>query len=107
MKDSKVIASAFSSLAHPSRVDIFKCLLAHSPTGLNAGHLSSKTELPPSTLSHHLREMEAGGVVVRTVEGRRTVITLDLSNLITIANTLMHLCCAGESSNINLTKRSR
>ena len=52
-------------------------------------------------------EMEAGGVVVRTVEGRRTVITLDLSNLITIANTLMHLCCAGESSNINLTKRSR
>lgn len=97
MIDSKTISTVLSALAHPSRVDIFKCLLAHHPNGLNAGCLSTKAGLAPSTLSHHLREMEKGGVVERRVVGQSTITSLDLTNLTEIASTLMQLCCSVEA----------
>jgi ArsR family transcriptional regulator len=101
MIDSKTIAVVLSALAHPSRVDIFKCLLAHHPKGLNAGHLSAEAGLAPSTLSHHLREMEKGGVVERCTVGQGTITSLNLSNLTEITTTLMQLCCSVEQSTKN------
>ncbi|MGR3621929.1 ArsR/SmtB family transcription factor [Pseudophaeobacter sp.] len=98
MIDSNTIAATFSALAHPSRVDIFKCLLAHYPKGLNAGHLSAEVQLAPSTLSHHLREMEKGRLVQRCVAGQSTITSLDLSNLTEITSTLMQLCCSAEQA---------
>jgi DNA-binding transcriptional ArsR family regulator len=94
MIDSKTIAVVLSALAHQSRVDIFKCLLAHHPRGLNAGHLSVETSLAPSTLSHHLREMEKGGVVERSTVGQTTITSLNLTNLTEIMSSLMQLCCS-------------
>lgn len=94
MNDSQTMADTFSALAHPSRVDVFKCLLAHHPVGLKASYLSDETGLAPSTLSHHLREMEKGGVIERTVQGQSTITTLNLKNLNNIASTLMQLCCS-------------
>lgn len=98
MIDSQTTANALSALSHPSRVDIFKCLLSRYPTSLNAGFLSTETTLAPSTLSHHLREMEKGGVIKRTPKGRSTTISLDLKNLTGIANSLMQLCCSVEQT---------
>lgn len=98
MIDSKIIAAVLSALAHPSRVDIFKCLLAHHPRALSAGFLSEKVSLAPSTLSHHLREMEKGGVIVRSAVGHRTVTSLDLSRLTEIMGALMQVCCSVDQS---------
>ncbi|MEE9389062.1 MAG: helix-turn-helix transcriptional regulator [Paracoccaceae bacterium] len=96
MTDSKSIALVLSALAHPSRVDILSCLLAHHPSGLMATFLSAETGLAPSTLSHHLREMEKGHVIKRLVNGQRTLTHLDLRKLTEITNTLMQLCCSIE-----------
>ena len=89
MIDSKTIVKTFSALAHPSRVDIFKCLLSHYPEGLKAATLSTETSLAPSTLSHHLREMEKGGVIIRHIDGQSTITSLDLTRLTTITSELM------------------
>lgn len=98
MIDSTTMAEVLSALAHPSRVDIFKCLLAHHPTGLKAGYLSEQAGLAPSTLSHHLREMEKGGVIERHTNGQCTITTLNLRNLTQITTVLMQLCCSVEQA---------
>ena len=99
MIDSQATARTFSALAHPSRVDIFRCLLAHHPVGLTAGKLAKATALAPSTLSHHLSEMEMGGVILRRAVGPSTVTTLDLQKLNSIAASLMQICCSVDAAN--------
>ena len=98
MIDSQSIADTLSALAHPTRVDIFKCLLAHYPKGLKAATLSAEAALAPSTLSHHLREMEKGGVIVRHTQGQSTITSLDLKSLTRITADLMQICCSVEET---------
>ena len=101
MIDSKATAATLSALGHPSRVDILKCLLAHYPSGLTAGDLSSKTAIAPSTLSHHLREMAKGGIVSCDPAGQRTITTLNLDHLSKLAGALMQICCSVEQTTQN------
>lgn len=96
--DSAPMAQLFSALSHPTRVDILKCLLPHAPHGLATGELGQRLDAAPSTLSHHLREMEQGGILRRHPNGRSTRITLDLDRLAALAETLMGLCCCATDS---------
>lgn len=93
MMESKEIAHIFSALAHPARVDILKCLLAHSPGGLNFGSLGQALGIPNSTLKHHLNEMEAGQIIQRQIGGRSTRITLSLGKLAEVVTLLNDICC--------------
>lgn len=91
------IATTFSSLSHPSRVDILLCLLPKATSGLTAGEVAQATQIPPSTLAHHLREMEEGRVIIRRQEGRKTIITPCLTTLSSIAAMLTQMCCTQEN----------
>lgn len=97
MTDSILTANLFSALAHPTRVDILKCLLPHAMTGMNFGQLATAISTPNSTLKHHLTEMESGGVVTTRRQGRATVICLNLTHLSTVLTTLNDLCCSAQS----------
>lgn len=93
---SHSISETFSSLSHPSRVEILFALMPHALKGLTAGALARATNIPPSTLAHHLREMELGRVIMRQSEGRKTIVKPDLAALSEIANLLTKLCCSQE-----------
>ena len=101
MIDSRTIAETLSALAHPSRVDIFKCLLAHSPNGIKAVQLSQEVGIAPSTLTHHLREMAKGGVIERVADGQSTITSLDTRRLTQIVAALTQLCCSIEQKTKN------
>ncbi|WP_293450937.1 helix-turn-helix domain-containing protein [Planktotalea sp.] len=96
MISSQTISEAFSALAHPSRVDILLALMPYAASGLSAGDLAQKTSIPPSTLAHHLREMEAGNVIERIAQGRKTIIKPNLTSLSSIAGLITQLCCTSE-----------
>ena len=87
------MARCFAALAHPRRVDILKLLLGRMERGTTFGGLAKDTGLPPSTLTHHLKEMELAGVITRTASGRSTMIALDLETLRQILATLSEICC--------------
>ncbi|WP_085307865.1 ArsR/SmtB family transcription factor [Planktotalea arctica] len=93
MIESSQISAVFSALAHPLRVDILRALLQRAQDGLSAGELAARTQIAPSTLAHHLREMEQGQVITRESHGRKTIITPNLSTLGDIAALLTQLCC--------------
>ena len=98
MISSQTISEAFSALAHPSRVDILLALMPHAASGLSAGDLAQTTHIPPSTLAHHLREMEAGRVIERIAAGRKTIVKPNLNSLSNIAGLITQLCCTAEGS---------
>ena len=88
------LAQAFSALGHPRRIEIFEYLLRHAASGANVGEIQQATEIPASTLSHHLHEMEQGQLVVKTVTGRSTNLKLDLNYLQQTLSHLMGMCCS-------------
>ncbi|MGB7319658.1 MAG: winged helix-turn-helix domain-containing protein [Planktotalea sp.] len=98
MIPSHTIAESFSALSHASRVDILLALMPHAGQGLSAGELSKRTQIPPSTLAHHLREMETGQVILRIPDGRRTIVKPNLATLTQIAALVSQLCCSAEAS---------
>ncbi len=87
------LASLFACLGHPSRVALLRHLLPLGPLGTGFGALGQALDIPPSTLTHHLREMEAAGVIQRRSEGRRTTICLDLGRLTQALGAMTALCC--------------
>lgn len=88
------LASLFAALGHPSRVALLRHLLPLGPSGVAFGNLGQALNMAPSTLTHHLREMEAAGVIIRRVEGRRSVILLNLGPLALAIAEMTALCCS-------------
>lgn len=70
--------------------------MPYASTGLTAGDVSERTKIPPSTLAHHLREMEAGHVIERVTQGRKTIIKPNLTSLSQIAGLITKLCCRAD-----------
>lgn len=87
------IAKAFAALSHSKRIIILEYLLGNSPLQTTFGELQQATKIPASTLTHHIREMERGGVVVREPQGRTTNLKLDTVHLLGILEYLTERCC--------------
>lgn len=94
---SQQVAQIFSSLAHAKRVDILEKMLRRSPAGMAFGEIVSATRVPASTLSHHLREMEAGGIISRQAKGRSTMFFLNATFLQQALSQLLDKCCTGQN----------
>ena len=69
MKESHSIARAVTALSHPRRVTLFGALEDAGPKGLGFEELLSTTGFGVTTLRHHLRPMQAAGLVVRHRKG--------------------------------------
>lgn len=76
---------AFRALGHPHRLTIVRALLERAvacctseraddcrldPASCNVGDLGELVDIAPSTLSHHLKELEDAGVIERVRDGR-------------------------------------
>jgi DNA-binding transcriptional ArsR family regulator len=68
----------FQALAHPLRRGIVE-RLAHGPTTI--GEATRDFGVSKPTISRHVRVLEDAGVIVRTVDGRKHRLSLDLDTL--------------------------
>jgi len=79
------LSRAFRALGHPNRLAIVRALLRRTAAcctveraddclldaaSCNVGDLAELVEIAPSTLSHHLKELEDSGVIERARDGR-------------------------------------
>ena len=69
MKTTDVLA-ALSALSQEHRLAVFMLLVEHGPEGLAAGAIAERLKLPAPTLSFHLKELAAAGLVRSRQEGR-------------------------------------
>jgi len=75
------LANVINALAHRSRILVFRTMLGNPSSGNSFAELAMATKLCDSSLIHHLRVMEQGGVIKRRKIGAVTEYKLALSPL--------------------------
>ncbi len=93
--ETKAAVRALSALAHDSRLGIFRLLVARGPEGLNAGAIGERLDIPPPTLSFHLKELDYAGLVTQRQEGRFVVYAADFEAISALLEFLTENCCGG------------
>lgn len=104
------LSRAFRALGHPHRLTIVRALLSRAvacctseraddcrldPASCNVGDLGDLVEVAPSTLSHHLKELEDAGVIERARKGRFLYCRVN-QRLLSHLAALLHGSAAGD-----------
>ena len=80
MKISFAVDS-LAALAQETRLNIFRLLVRHAPTGLPAGTIARRLRLPGPTLSFHLNVLAAADLVQPHKNGRSIAYSANLDSV--------------------------
>lgn len=69
---------AFATLGHPGRLAVFRLLMRFAPRGARPTEIAAALGLKPNTLSHHLADLTAAGLIGVTRQGRSLSYAVDL-----------------------------
>ena len=64
-------------------------------TGFRRGALAQTLDVPPATLSFHLKEMANAGLVTARREGRSIIYGANLAHMDALVTWLLEDCCGG------------
>lgn len=88
--------TALSALAQTHRLAVFRLLVQEGPNGLAAGEVAERIGVPPSTLSHHLAQLEHAGLLRSWRVQRNIFYALDVEGTRRLVAFLTEDCCAGQ-----------
>jgi DNA-binding transcriptional ArsR family regulator len=97
METSTVLA-ALAALGHASRLAAFRALVQAGHGGLSVGELRERLDLPPATLTAHLNQLRACGLVSDEREGRSIRVRADYARMNALLAYLTENCCAGDKT---------
>lgn len=69
---------AFATLGHPGRLAVFRLLMRFAPQGVRPTEIAEALGLKQNTLSHHLADLTASGLVGVRRQGRSLYYAVDL-----------------------------
>ncbi|WP_175773236.1 ArsR/SmtB family transcription factor [Paraburkholderia phenazinium] len=92
METNQTIA-ALAALAHESRLAVFRALVQAGPDGLPAGQIATLLDLPPSSLSFHLKELAHAQLVTSRQEGRFVFYCANFETMSGLLAYLTENCC--------------
>lgn len=69
---------AFATLGHPGRMTVFRLLMRFAPQGVRPTEIAEALGMKQNTLSHHLADLAASGLVQVTRVGRSLYYAVDL-----------------------------
>ena len=95
MKEETAV-TLLAALAQGMRLRIFRALVGSARTGLTPGALSALLDVPPSTLSFHLKELLHAGLVTQERDGRSLIYRPALERMDALLDYLTAHCCHGE-----------
>lgn len=96
MKPAEAV-HALRALAHDSRLAAFRLLVQAGPDGLSVGELREALDLPPATLTAHLNQLRAHGLVADEREGRVIRVRADYAAMDALLGFLTENCCGGQA----------
>lgn len=89
-------ASALSALAQETRLGVVQALVRAGPSGIPAQDVARLLSVPPSTLSFHLKELAAAGLIQARRSGRQVFFAVDYGALRDVIGFLLIDCCQGD-----------
>jgi DNA-binding transcriptional ArsR family regulator len=94
MKINQVVPM-MAALAQETRLAIFRALVQAGAEGLAAGRIAETVGAPSSTLSFHLKELSAAGLIRSRQEGRFIYYNADYAAMSELVSFLTEKCCQG------------
>lgn len=94
METSNAI-TALTALGHATRLAAFRLLVEAGPAGRMAGDIAGVLQVPPATLSFHLKELVQAGLVESESQGRHVCYRANFTAMTDLIEYLTHNCCAG------------
>lgn len=95
--DTSQTVQALRALAHDHRLAAYRALVQAGPAGMAVGELRDQLDLPPATLTAHLNQLRAAGLVSDEREGRVIRIRADYDRMNGLIGFLTENCCGGKS----------
>ena len=96
MKPAQVV-KALSALAQPTRLALYRLLVARGPDGMAAGQVSEKLKVSPATLSFHFRTLSHAGLIESRQEGRFIYYAANYTVMNDMLAYLTENCCGGNT----------
>ena len=87
--------AALAALAQETRLSVFRLLVQAGPEGLPAGEIGGELDVPPATLSFHLKELSRAGLVTARQDGRYIYYAADFPHMAALMSFLTQNCCRG------------
>lgn len=95
--ETQDIVVALTAIAQSSRLDIFRLLVQVGGEGMPAGKIAESLEIPPSSLSFHLKELAHAGMILQKQEGRFLIYSANYDRMKAVLSYLTDNCCNGKS----------
>ncbi len=86
---------ALAALAQPTRLDVFRMLVAEEPAGVPAGEVARRLAVPHNTMSTHLAVLARAGLVGAERHSRTIIYRARLDRFRELAGYLLKECCGG------------
>ena len=93
--DSDQAIAALGALAQENRLALFRLLVQAGETGMAAGAIAERLEVPPSSLSFHLAQLHRAGLVEQERRHRSIIYRADYAAMNALIGFLTENCCAG------------
>jgi DNA-binding transcriptional ArsR family regulator len=93
--DAKQAIAALGALAHETRLQVFRMLVERGPDGLPAGAIAAELDLPPSSLTFHLRQLTHAGLITQRRVSRQQIYATDFTAMNDVMAYLTENCCGG------------
>ncbi len=95
--ESVAATLVLAALSQPTRLEVFRLLVRHEPSGLPAGEIANQLEVPANTMSAHLGVLSRSGLVTAERRSRSIIYRADLGRLRTLIVFLLKDCCGGRA----------
>ena len=82
------------SLAHETRLGVFRLLVQAGPGGLSAGEIADGMGALQNTMSNHLGKLSRAGIVTSRRDGRHIIYCANYAALSGLIVYLMEDCCS-------------
>lgn len=88
--------AAFSALSQETRLAILQALVRAGPAGQTPSDLALRLSVPAPTLSFHLKDLAAAGLIQPKRSGRNVYYAANYGGLRDLIEFLMKDCCQGD-----------
>ncbi|HUH90780.1 MAG TPA: metalloregulator ArsR/SmtB family transcription factor [Lysobacter sp.] len=89
---------ALAALGQATRLSVFRLLVEAGPEGRMPGEIAEALSLPGATLSFHLKELAAAGLIQGEPRGRYICYRADFDAMNGLIGFLTDNCCGGDQN---------
>lgn len=93
--EMKNVITSLAALAQESRLSVFRLLVQAGPQGMIASKIAEQLNIPPSSLSFHLKELTHAQLITPKQDGRFVIYSANFATMNALLAFLTENCCGG------------